>query len=142
MVMIFRYKSIQRPDGNKIKTPSIPVVLSHKERFETMALLDSGADFSAIPKGVAEILGINLQGKKEQTIGIGGRAETIKAKLSIGIMKGHEHYTFTLPTSVILGDYDFPVILGREGFFNEFVITFNQAEEKVTMKKIDKKHFL
>ena len=63
MVMSFRYKSINRPDGSKIKTPSIPVLLSHKEKFETIALLDSGADFSAIPKGVAEILGISLEGK-------------------------------------------------------------------------------
>jgi len=57
--MTFRYKRIERPDGSKIKTPSIPVILSYKEKFETMALLDYGADFSAIPKGVAEILGIN-----------------------------------------------------------------------------------
>ncbi|HLC57572.1 MAG TPA: hypothetical protein VJH95_03300 [Candidatus Nanoarchaeia archaeon] len=143
MVMSFRYKSINRPDGSKIKTPSIPVLLSHKEKFETIALLDSGADFSAIPKGVAEILGISLEGKKEPTHGIGGKAETIKATINISIEKDHEHYSFPIHVSIILSEeYNIPVILGREGFFNEFIISFNQSEEKVTLKKINKKHFL
>ena len=27
-----------------------------------------------------------------------------------------------------------PVILGRAGFFDKFVVTFNQSEERVTLK--------
>ena len=140
--MTFKYKSLKRPDGSRIKTPSIPVVLSHKEKLETIALLDSGADFSAVPRGIAEILGINLNGDKIPTHGIGGKADTIKTKINLTIEKDHEAYNLTIPISVVLDDYDFPVILGREGFFNEFIIEFNQAEEKVKLKKIDKKHFL
>jgi len=73
---------------------------------------------------------------------MGGKVETIKATMNIKIEKDHENYSFTIPISVILDESDFPVILGREGFFNEFIIEFNQAEEKVKLKKIDKKHFL
>ncbi len=44
MTIYFRYKSVKRPDGTKVKTPSIPISLSGKEKFDTIALLDSGAD--------------------------------------------------------------------------------------------------
>lgn len=49
--MIFKYKSIKRPDGNLVKTPSIPVTLIGKSstKIEFMALIDSGADLSVIP---------------------------------------------------------------------------------------------
>jgi len=39
------------------------------------------------------------------------------------------------PVKVILGNYDFPILLGREGFFSEFVISFFQNDQKVTLKK-------
>ena len=48
MTLSFHYKTVKRPDGTEVKTPSIPVVFSGKERFETLALLDSGADISAM----------------------------------------------------------------------------------------------
>jgi len=58
MTITFRYKSVTRPAGSTVKTPSIPIILSGKETFETIGLLDSGADLSAMPKSIAELLGI------------------------------------------------------------------------------------
>ena len=66
MTLSFRYKRVKRPDG-EVKSPSIPVILSGKAtKFEFVVLLDSGADISAIPKSVAELLGLDLSGKKEE----------------------------------------------------------------------------
>lgn len=48
MAISFKYKSVKRPDGTLVKTPSIPILLEGREKFETVALLDSGADISAI----------------------------------------------------------------------------------------------
>lgn len=136
MAMTFRYKTIKRPDGTTVKTPSIPIELSGKEKFGTIALLDSGADISAIPLSIAEILGLNLKGEKSLAYGIGGKVDSIQTNVSILIEKGHEHYNFQIPVKVILGNYDFPILLGRAGFFNKFIISFNQDKEKVSLKKV------
>lgn len=136
MTITFRYKTVKRPDGTEVKTPSIPILLAGEESFETIALLDSGADISAIPKDIAEILGLDLQGEKAPAYGIGGRVDAIDTTVTITVEKGHEHYTFRIPVKVILGDYDFPVLLGRAGFFDNFVISFNQSQEKFSLKRV------
>jgi hypothetical protein len=70
MTLSFKYKSIKRPDGTLVKSPSIPIILKGKEQFETAALIDSGADISAIPKDIAEIFGCDLSGKIEPAAGV------------------------------------------------------------------------
>jgi hypothetical protein len=77
MTIAFRYKSISRPDGSLVKTPSIPITLIGKESFDTIALLDSGADISAIPKSIAELLGLDIKGKSEFAYGIGGKVKSV-----------------------------------------------------------------
>lgn len=136
MTITFKYKSVKRPDGTLVKTPSIPIFLKWKEQFETIALIDSGADISAMPKAVAEILGCDLSGKTEPAFGIGGKVDSVQTKVNVTIEKGHEHYEFQIPFKVILGQYDFPILLGRLGFFDKFVISFDQVQDKVTLKRM------
>lgn len=136
MTIVFRYKSVKRPDGTEVKTPSIPILFDGEEKFETVALLDSGADISAMPKDVAELLGLDLGGKRTPAYGIGGKVDSVETSVRITVEKGHEHYAFQMPIKVILGDYDFPILLGRAGFFDKFIISFNQAKEKVLLKQV------
>lgn len=136
MTIYFKYKTVKRPDNTEVKTPSIPILLEGKEKFETIALLDSGADISAISLSIAEILGLDLNNEKTSAYGIGGRVDSIETRVNITIEKGHEHYTFQIPVKVILGDYDFPILLGRAGFFDKFVISFDQNQEKVSLKRV------
>lgn len=135
MTISFRYKSVKRPDGTLVKTPSIPITLMGEESFETIALLDSGADISAIPKSIAELLGLNLDGKVTLAYGIGGKVKSVESSVKILIDKGHERYSFSLPVKIIMDEYNFPVLLGRLGFFDKFVITFDQENERVLLKK-------
>ena len=126
-----------RPDGTDSKTPSIPITLIGSSlKFESIALVDSGADISAMPKDIAEILGLDLSGQHDFAFGIGGKVESVDSKINISVEKGHEHYSLTIPVKVILGDYSFPILLGREGFFDEFVVSFHQKEQKVSLKKV------
>ncbi len=136
MTLSFHYKTIARPDGTEVKTPSIPILLKGKESFQTIALLDSGADISAIPQGVAELLGLDLSGKKSPAFGIGGKVNAIDTQMQILVAKGHEQYAFTIPVKVILDAYDFPMLLGRAGFFDKFIISFDQKQERVSLKRI------
>lgn len=127
---------MKRPDGTEVKTPSIPILLEGKEKIQTIALLDSGADISVLSKDVAEILGLDLSDEITPCYGIGGKMDSVNTRVEITVEKGHEHYHFRIPIKVILGNFDFPMLLGREGFFDKFVISFNQEQEKVLLKKV------
>lgn len=52
----------------------------------------------------------------------------------------HDFLKMTLTFNVIIGQYEFPVLLGRAGFFDKFVIAFDQANEKVTLKANTKRY--
>jgi len=139
MVLSFKYKEVANPEGVRKKRPMVPVTLSNGDvSFETLALLDSGADASAISKEMAEVLGLDLGGKREKSYGIGGTVDSITSRVNISIQKGHEHYTMTVDVKVILKeDLQLPPLLGRAGFFDEFEITFNDHKKKITLKKLD-----
>ncbi|MEK6859728.1 MAG: hypothetical protein AABX54_02835 [Nanoarchaeota archaeon] len=138
MTISFKYKTVKRPDGTNSKTPSIPItLLGTSTRFDSIALIDSGADISAISKDIAEILGINLDGEITSAFGIGGKVDSIESKINIVVEKGHEHYIIEIPVKIILGEYDFPILLGREGFFDNFVISFYQKDQRISLKKIN-----
>jgi len=138
--MNFKYKTNQRPFEDNNKSPSIPISLKGNGHsiFQFIALIDSGADVSVIPQDVAELLGLDLTGKRRKVRGIGGWLESVERKIIIKISKGHESHDFTLPVKVIFGAQetigDIPIILGREGFFDKFKITFDQINEKVILK--------
>jgi len=138
MALNFKYKSVDRPDGKNVKTPSIPLTIHGKViSYDHIALLDSGADVSAMSKDMADLLNLNLNKKPEKTRGIGGEVEAIQTKMNITIGGGSEIYNLEIPVNVILGGKEFPLLLGRSGFFNHFVIIFDQANQKVTLKNID-----
>ena len=138
MALTFKYKRVKRPNNTEIKSPSIPLTLwGRGQRFEFIALLDSGADISVVPKEVAELLGLNLNGKTEEARGIGGKVPSVQTDINIELGKPHEKYSFSIPVKIILKDdeEEFPILLGRAGFFDKFVIIFDQKEEKIILKR-------
>lgn len=142
MTLIFRYKSTKRPDGTFVKTPSIPVLLSGvDESFQIVALLDSGADVSVISKDLAELLKLDLKKDVRKSFGIGGPVNSVESEVKLTIEKDHEKYSFKIPLLVILDEYSLPPLLGRNGFFNHFKISFDQENQKVILKKNQEKRF-
>jgi len=138
MALSFRYKSVNRPNRTSVKAPMIPLTIFGKEHIDTTGLLDSGADISAMSKDMAELLGIDLDKKIDFAFGIGGEVKSIQTSINISINYKHEQYNINLPIKVILEDYSFPLLLGRAGFFDEFIITFDQIRGRITLKKADK----
>jgi len=132
--MHFKYKAVKRPDGNFSRCPVIPVSF---DKFDTMALIDSGADISAMSKEMAQALGLNLNGEQESAYGVGGEVKAIHTYLNFSISQNHEIYNLRIPVKIILDNFSFPFLLGRRGFFNEFVITFDENKEKVSLKKVN-----
>lgn len=143
MTISFKYKKLPGKKGREIKTPSIPVTLSGNNAtpIEVIALLDSGADLSVIPQGLAEFLNLDLDGKRGESHGIGGKIPIVESNLWVVLKKGHENYRFNIPVQVVIGPDQVPPLLGRTGFFDQFVISFDNKEEKVTLKKKTRKGF-
>lgn len=140
MALRFRYRSIERPQplGPK-SSPMIPVrLIGPSGSFDTPALVDSGADFSTIFDEHAQILGIDLPKLKEtETHGIGGKVIARQCRITVEIRGKGEHRAFKLDVPfMILGKQteNFPILLGRAGFFDYFEITFREKEKAVVLK--------
>ena len=112
--------------------PMIPLALRGKERIETIGLVDSGAAFSIFKPSFADILGINIRrGERVLAEGISGRiqvdvheiemeVEGIQFKCRVGFSP---HYSASIN------------IIGREGFFHHFIITFDEKHRKVILEE-------
>lgn len=136
--MNFKYKSLPRKDGPPRKTPTIPVTfIDPDESIDIVAILDSGADISVLPLEVGEQLGLDLTKNRSPCGGIGGEVDTAEDHIRIRIAQGHENYTFDIPVKVVLDpNSNIPALIGREGFFEEFEITFDERRERISLKKL------
>lgn len=99
-----------------------------------VALLDSGADVSVIPKGLAEFLNLKLHDKNEAK-GIGGKISIWNSEVNIKITNGHETYNFKIPIQVSEDD-SVPIIMGRSGFFDKFKVIIDESSERVELKRL------
>jgi hypothetical protein len=143
MSIIYRYVHVPRPDGTLRKAPHIPVYArdSKNKLIEIIALVDSGADTTVIPKDLALLLGLKESKADMKTGGIGGSTRVKETKLSFTVKNERERYNLRVPALVLQNpDEDVPLILGRNGFFEEFHITFKQSDEKLVLKKVDPKN--
>ncbi len=136
--MTYRYVDTVNPDGTMRKRPAIPVLFScGDEKAEIMSLIDSGADMSAIDFRWAELLGLNLSGKKTKSFGVGSEIDTVISKVRAEVFRGHERYSYDIPIRVLFIDDSEPFIttlIGRKGFFDHFKITIDESQQKVTLK--------
>lgn len=141
MAITFRYKEFDRPDGHAIVGPYIPLTVKGPiESMDMVFLVDSGADYTVIPIELAEILGLDLSGHREQTSGVGGTIYTKETSMIVQVKNAHENYNIKVPIHVILKrDSKIPPLLGRKKFFDAFQITFNQKERKIILKRHHRK---
>lgn len=138
MTLSFKYKLISRPDPvGESHAPMIPLLLKgDKKAVSVLGLLDSGADFTVIPKDLAEYLGLDLSSKREKVRGIGSVLEAIPSKVIVVVQKGHEAYSLRVRCKVIESlDEDLPVLLGRIDFFQNFSITIDESGGTIKLKK-------
>jgi len=135
--MNFKYKSLPRKDGPPRKTPTIPVTFfGSEDSIDIVAILDSGADISVLPLEVGEQLGLDLTRNRSPCGGIGGEVDTAEDHVRVRIAQGHENYTFVIAVKVVLDpNSSIPVLIGREGFFDKFEITFDEGRERISLKR-------
>jgi len=138
MSMVFRYSETANPDGTTCKRPAIPILFSNGDsKYDILSLIDSGADMSALDFRWAKLLNLDLSGKRTKSYGVTGSADTIISNVKLEIGKGHESYSIDVPVRVLFVDDTapyVPTLIGRKGFFDNFVITIDESEQKVKLK--------
>lgn len=125
---IFPYR--QNPESQFF--PIIPLrFYLDKKVVDSSALIDSGATISIFRVDVANFLGLKIEkGKKIYLGGVGGHIKGYIHKLPIEVA-GKK---FTCP---IVFSYEYTVslnLLGRDEFFKNFIIIFNEKKERVELK--------
>ncbi len=134
--MKFKYRELNLPSPfskrQKLQRPVIPISLSKNSvsiRYE--ALIDSGADFSILPAGLAEILKINLSKSPKIyfSSASGDVAEGVISEINLEL----EGEVFK--TKVIFASLPQNVgILGQYGFFDKFVVKFDLIKEEIELR--------
>ncbi|KHD07706.1 hypothetical protein PN36_15910 [Candidatus Thiomargarita nelsonii] len=124
-----RFKNVKRHEWQ----PKYQVVLKVKTSKSLKMLVDSGADFSLIPKDLGLILGYELAVAEtlSQAEGIGGSVNYALRNIEIQL----DSYTFTAPVAWMQTEAYQDVLLGREVVFDLFDVEFKQADEKIIFKK-------
>jgi len=123
-----KFVSEQIQDGRYVRRPKIPVTLSGPRgvlRFLT--LIDSGTDVTILPKAVADFIGLT-EGPSSEFLGLGEQPVTCTTRhVDITIHgrrtqeKQHVHHR---PVLVPTTAHDDEPVLGCEGFFDRFDISF------------------
>ncbi len=138
MVLRYCYVTVPHADGTTSRVPLIPITLIGKVPVTVYAVVDSGADACALPLRLAELLGLPLTGEKERSFGIGGFIESVESTVVVALQQGRERHQFTIPMSIMLSHHTFPVLLGQKGFFDKFIIKFNNRKNKFSLKRCRK----
>ncbi|MBI2058527.1 MAG: retroviral-like aspartic protease family protein [Nitrospirae bacterium] len=95
------------------------------------ALVDTGADYCLFPTDAAVAIGIDPV-ENEREVPIGGIAGQVKANFHSAsiVLGGHE-----IPCDVGFAQQPFNTcLLGREGFLNNFAVTFDAIRNEITFK--------
>lgn len=131
-------------------TLNLDLVNPLKQSYKTIriekAIIDSGADRICVPKSYGQIIGHDIPTTKEETepINLGGVADSVRgyrhsAELRLMDPNTNEPINFLRPikTDVYFTEYvnsdsqiedtKHPMLLGRRGFFDQFLVTFHTA---------------
>jgi hypothetical protein len=129
--MKYRYSVVSGQaniDGRRTKRPVVEVELSQGQyQRKLLALIDSGADHIIMPAAIAEVLGIDRDTCPRRAV-MGVTMEPIDGFVStLTFQIKDQAERFDAP--VVFIDADVPVLLGREGFFDEYRIKFEQDHD-------------
>lgn len=103
---------------------------AEEEVFQPITLVvDTGADYTVLPKFFAPLLGVNLEKecRKIKTQGVGGYQLVYFVKNKVVVKLGE--YERKVPLG-FLNSNDIPPLLGRHEFFETFRVVFEKFQTK------------
>ncbi len=137
--MKFPYQKLPARDSSQRgkPVPLIPIKLfDHRKvaSFECYALVDSGADKSLFNAEVARELTIDLRNAPEEPFS-GIEGGVLMAKMAnIFIQVTGDDKVFDIPVGFI-ENLNLFGILGQEGFFDQFTVTFKRRKLELELKR-------
>lgn len=124
----FPFEEEHSPLFGRIRRPKAQILLKHTKlqvwRYVNM-VVDTGADYTLLPKFLSEDLGINLikDCRVVRSLGIGGKERIYlyksKVKVKIGVYERNISVGF-------LNNNFIPPLLGRKDFFETFRVVFEK----------------
>lgn len=128
----FKYQKAER-----YKRPLIPITLQFENnKINTLALIDSGADFNVFHSELAELLEINLDVLEEKEFG-GIKKDKVQCKGKLAMVEigiNDEYFDSPVIFSSDISDNGYG-ILGQNGFFDHFRITLDYKTDNIYLKK-------
>ena len=126
-IRIFPFR--QNPEGQFF--PVVPLRLNFKTKIiDSSALIDSGATISVFRPDVGDDLGLKIESGKEIYLGgVGGRIKGYIHKLEIEIA-GKKFLCPVVFSHEYLVSFN---LLGREAFFRQFKIIFEEKKNLLTL---------
>lgn len=122
----FKFKEFNSGVFGKIRRPVAQVQFQHQKDKSWQPIemiIDTGADYTLLPKFLAPVLGISLDKdcKSITTQGVGGNSQVylLKKKISIKL----DHFKRNIPIGFLKND-SVPPLLGRQEFFETFKVIF------------------
>jgi predicted aspartyl protease len=128
MSSIFKFKEYDSDIFGKISRPIAQVLFQNqtdKSWQPIEMLVDTGADYTLLPKFLAPIIGVSLLNdcKSITTQGVGGNSKVYLLKKKVKIKLGHLNRE--VPIGFLEND-SVPPLLGRQGFFETFKVVFEK----------------
>jgi hypothetical protein len=115
--------------------PIVPMELKGEEWIELHAYVDSGASYSIFHADIANILGINYKKGEKTFMTVGDGAQIPVYRHIIDVRFNEKEFTAKIGFSSKLGiGFD---ILGREGFFDRFIICFDDRNKILNVLESD-----
>lgn len=115
--------------------PIVPLELKGEEWIELHAFVDSGASYSIFHADITEILGINYKKGEKTYMTVGDGAQIPVYSHNIDVRFNDKEFTAKIGFSNKLGiGFD---ILGREGFFDRFIICFDDRKKILKLLESD-----
>lgn len=144
MTLSYRFKKEKLADGTIVSRPRIFVVLSGKEgSVEIPALIDSGADTTVIPESIAKAIGIPISGRKFKLYAYRESNEVVSSTANITFLGKMERQSVNLRIPVLVSlskegyEDEEDIVLGVNGVFDAFDITFKKSQNRIILKKTD-----
>lgn len=125
------------------KLPLVHVRLNNKSNIiDTTALIDSGSTTNFLPIEFAEILELDMSGRRAEPIGAGGKFESIVSKLDKCELVKRKNQVFDEYTNMQIEVPTKPrtlpyMVLGRDSIFRHFTIRFEENNEKVMLRRVN-----
>ena len=134
-----KWREFARPDGLIIYRPVLPVMVRGQDDLLTrFFLVDSGADLSMAPRELCQQLGLRWQDGARTTLrGISShQSSVVQGRIhEVDILIPDASMLIRLP--MVFARASAPFVLGREGFFAVFNITFEKVNRRTVFQLVE-----